>query len=136
MEIKFKELLFNIVLNSNNKELLLFFNSITQNTKTNIENIMIANFQYDLKIADFAKLCGKSLSSFKRDFKEYFGTTPNRWLINKRLEHSKMLLQGTNLTVSEIGYDCGFKNNSHFIQAFKKKENVTPNKFRALKKEI
>lgn len=136
VEIKFKELLFNIVLNSNNKELLLFFNSITQNTKTNIENIMIANFQYDLKIADFAKLCGKSLSSFKRDFKEYFGTTPNRWLINKRLEHSKMLLQGTNLTVSEIGYDCGFKNNSHFIQAFKKKENVTPNKFRALKKEI
>nr|WP_281502520.1 AraC family transcriptional regulator [Arenibacter sp. F20364] len=97
---------------------------------------MIENFQYDLKIADFAKLCGKSLSSFKREFKECFNTTPSRWLINKRLEHSKMLLVGTNLTVSEIGYECGFKNNSHFIQAFKKKVKLTPNKFKALKKEL
>ena len=136
VEIKFKELLFNIVLNSNNNELLLFFNSITQNTKTNIENIMIENFQYDLKIADFAKLCGKSLSSFKREFKECFNTTPSRWLIDKRLEHSKALLLGTNLTVSEIGYECGFKNISHFIQAFKKKVNLTPNKFKVLKKKV
>ena len=136
VEIKFKELLFNIVLNSSNKDLLSFFNSLEENTKMNIENIMIENFQYDLKTVDFAKLCGKSLSSFKRDFKECFNTTPNRWLINKRLEHSKMLLLGTSLTVSEIGYECGFKNNSHFIQAFKKKVNVTPNKFRVLKKEV
>ena len=134
--IKFKELLFNIVINSKNKELLHFLNSIAKNTKTNIENMMIENFQYDLKIADFAKLCGKSLSSFKREFKECFNTTPSRWLINKRLEHSKALLLGTDLTVSEIGYECGFKNNSHFIQAFKKKVNVTPNKFKALKKEV
>jgi AraC-like DNA-binding protein len=136
VEIKFKELLFNIVLNSDNNELLYFFNSLTQNTKTNIENVMIENFQYDLKIVDLAKLCGKSLSSFKREFKECFDTSPSRWLINKRLEHSQMLLLGTNLTVSEIGYECGFKNNSHFIQAFKKKVNVTPNKFRALKKKV
>ena len=136
VEIKFKELLFNIILNSKNKKLLNFFNSITLNSKMVIENVMIENFQYDLKIADFAKLCGKSLSSFKREFKECFNTTPSRWLINKRLEHSKVLLLGTNLTVSEIGYECGFKNNSHFIQAFKKKVNVTPNKFKALKKEV
>jgi len=135
VEIKFKELLFNIVLNSNNKELLFFFNSISQNTKTNIEDMMIENFQYDLKIADFARLCGKSLSSFKREFKECFNTTPSRWLINKRLEHSKMLLLGTNLTISQVGYECGFKNNSHFIKAFKKKVKVTPNRFRILKKE-
>ena len=135
VEIKFKELLFNIVLNSNNKEILSFFNSITQNTKSTIENIMAENFQYDLKIVDFAKLCGQSLSSFKRTFTACFSTTPSRWLINKRLEHSKMLLLGANLTVSEIGFECGFKNSSHFIQAFKKKEGVTPNKFRILKKE-
>ena len=43
VEIKFKELLFNIVLNSNNTELLFFFNSLTQNSKTSIENVMIEN---------------------------------------------------------------------------------------------
>ena len=135
VEIKFKELLFNIVLHSKNKELLSFFNSISQNTKTNIENIMIENFQYDLTIADFATLCGKSLSSYKREFNKCFNTTPSRWLINKRLEHAKTLLLSTNLTVSEIGYECGFKNISHFIQAFKKVSNITPNKFRIRKEE-
>lgn len=135
VEIKFKELLFNIVLNSNNNEILSFFNSLTQNNKATIEYIMTENFQYDLKIIDFAKLCGKSLSSFKREFKSSFSTTPSRWLINKRLEHSQMLLLATNLTVSEIGFECGFKNNSHFIQAFKKKVSVTPNKYRALEKK-
>jgi AraC-like DNA-binding protein len=135
VEIKFKELLFNIVLNSNNKELLLFFNSISHNAKAHFENVMIENFQYDLKIPDYAKLCGKSLSSFKREFKEYFNTTPNKWIINKRLEHAKTLLRGTTLTVSEIGYECGFKNNSHFTQAFKKAAQITPNKFRELQKE-
>jgi len=134
VEIKFKELLFNIVLDSNNAEVLLFFNSITQNTKTNIENIMTKNFQYDLKIADFAKLCGKSLSSFKREFKERFNTTPNKWLINKRLEHSKILLLGTNLTASEIGYECGFKNNSHFNKSFKEKFKLPPKQFKSLNK--
>lgn len=135
VEIKFKELLFNIVLNSKNKELLLFFNEVALNTKVNIENIMHENFQYDLKSSDFAKLCGKSLSTFKREFKEYFNTTPGKWLVNKRLEHSKTLLLGTNMTVSQIGYECGFKNNSHFIQAFKRKFNLTPNTFKTLKKE-
>nr|WP_244306629.1 AraC family transcriptional regulator [Gaetbulibacter sp. S0825] len=96
---------------------------------------MTENFQYDLKIADFAKLCGKSLSSFKREFKKRFNTTPRRWLINKRLDHSKTLLLGTDLTVSEVGYECGFKNNSHFIQAFKKVAKVTPYRYRILKNE-
>ncbi|WP_299526005.1 AraC family transcriptional regulator [uncultured Lutibacter sp.] len=135
VEIKFKELLFNIVLNSKNKDLLIFFNSLTQNTKVIIENIMIENFYYDLKIEDYAKLCGKSLSSFKREFKENFNTTPGKWVINKRLEHSTTLLLGTNMTVSQVGYECGFKNNSHFIQAFKKKLKLTPNRFKALKKK-
>nr|WP_277875391.1 AraC family transcriptional regulator [Aequorivita sp. KMM 9714] len=91
---------------------------------------MLENFQYDLKIPDFAKLCGKSLSSFKREFEIIFNTTPGRWLIRKRIDHSKTLLLGTNLTVSEVGYECGFKNISHFIKAFKQTSKITPNKFR------
>tara|TARA_R110001583_G_scaffold69450_2_gene196910 strand:+ start:162 stop:1025 length:864 start_codon:yes stop_codon:yes gene_type:complete len=134
VEIKFKELLFNIVLNSKNKDLLNFFNSISKNTRTIIEDIMIQNFQYDLKLNDFAKLCGKSLSTFKREFKLNFNTTPGKWLINKRLEYAKTLLISTDLTVSQIGYESGFKNNSHFIQVFKKKLNVTPKRYKILKK--
>lgn len=130
VEIKFKELLFNLVLNTRNKAILDFFNSIPESQKASIENIMLKNFQYNLKIEDFAKLCGKSLSTFKREFKDYFNTTPGKWLINKRLDYAQSLLIGTNLTISQVGYDSGFKNNSHFIQAFKTKNKLTPSQFK------
>jgi len=131
VEIKFNELLFNIVLNQKNDKLLNFFNEINQNKKTDIENTMMKNFQYDLKIDEFAKLCGRSLSSFKRDFESYFKTTPSRWLMAKRLDYAKTLLLGTNLNVNEICYESGFKNSSHFIKVFKNKFNLPPNQFRA-----
>lgn len=39
----------------------------------------------------------------------------SRWLINKRIDYFKILLFGINLIVSEVGYECGFKNNFYFI---------------------
>ena len=131
IEIKFNELLFNIVLNSKNKELLNYFNTINQTMKVNIENIMTKNFQYNLKMEDFARLCGRSISAFKRDFKNNFKTTPYKWLTTKRLEFAKTLLLTTELSITEICYESGFQNNSHFIQAFKNKYALPPNKYKS-----
>ncbi|MDF9800128.1 AraC-like DNA-binding protein [Catalinimonas alkaloidigena] len=136
VEIKFKELLFNIVLNTKNKAVLNYFNSITLDAKLTIENTMTENFLHDLAIIDYAKLCGKSLSSFKREFKEYFNTTPGKWLMDKRIEHATNLLLGTDMTVSQIGYESGFKNSSHFSRSFKKKLNLSPNRYKALHIEV
>ena len=130
IEIKFKELLFNIALNNENKSLLYFLNTINQSKKTTIENVMTENFQHDLKMEDFAKLCGRSLSAFKRDFNSDFKTTPSRWLMKRRLEYAKTLLVGTELNVNQICNESGFKNTSHFIRAFKNKYNTSPNQFR------
>ena len=130
IKIKFSELLFNIVLNNKNKKLLDFFNSIRQDSKIDMEDIMLANFRYNLKIEEFAILCGRSLSTFKRDFKNKFKTTPARWLLVQRLEYAKMLLLSSELNVNEICYESGFKNNSHFISAFKNKFNLPPNQFK------
>lgn len=130
IEIKFKELLFNVALNHKNTTLVDYFNTINLNVKTTIENVMIDNFQHNLKLEGFAKLCGRSLSAFKRDFKNHFKTTPSRWLMTKRLEYSKTLLLGTDLSINEICYESGFKNTSHFNRAFKNKYNLPPNQFK------
>jgi len=130
IEIKFKELLFNIVLDKKNHELVSFFSSVKQRTKVDIENVMMQNFQYDISMKDFARLCERSLSSFKRDFKKYFNTTPSKWLINKRLDYAKGLLLTSNLSVNEICYETGFKNPSHFIRSFKKKYSLPPKQFK------
>ncbi|WP_298534103.1 AraC family transcriptional regulator [uncultured Algibacter sp.] len=130
VEIKFNELLFNIALNKKNDDLLSFFHSLKQIEKTNINDIMMKNFHYDLQLEEFARLCGRSLSTFKRDFKAFFKETPGKWLINKRLEYSKTLLKNSELNISEVCYESGFKNTSHFNSSFKQKFNLPPNQFR------
>ena len=50
VEMKFKELIFNIILNPKNKELVNYFKSVTQITKTDLEHVMKANFKYDFDI--------------------------------------------------------------------------------------
>ncbi|MFD2726337.1 helix-turn-helix domain-containing protein [Hyunsoonleella rubra] len=130
VEIKFNELLFNIALNPSNKDLLGFFNSLKQIEKTNINEVMMKNFHYDLQLEEFARLSGRSLSTFKRDFKTHFNETPGKWLNNKRLEYAKTLLENSELNISEICYESGFKNTSHFNSNFKQKFNYPPNQFR------
>ncbi|MEC3907776.1 AraC family transcriptional regulator [Tamlana sp. 2201CG12-4] len=132
VEIKFNELLFNIALSPANNDLISFFQSLNQIEKANIYDVMMKNFHCDLQLEAYAQLCGRSLSTFKRDFKEHFKETPGKWLTNKRLEYAKTLLQESDLTVNEVCYESGFKNTSHFNNSFKQKYNYPPNQFRKL----
>ena len=105
--------------------------SITKKTGIDLETVMSINFLYNLKVEEFAKLCGRSLSAFKRDFKDTFNTTPSRWIKYRRLEHAKTLLIESNLNINQICYDCGFINSSHFIKSFKEKYSLPPHQYRS-----
>lgn len=105
-------------------------NTRIKNSGIDIENIMLNNFQYNLKLEEFAKLCGRSLSVFKRDFNKHFNCTPFRWLKSKRLEYAKTLLLESDLNVNQVCFESGFKNNSHFVQSFKEKFKIPPYQFK------
>ena len=132
VEMKFNELLFNIALNPANRNLLAYFNSLRHVGKTNLKEIMDKNFHYDLKLEEYARLCGRSLSTFKRDFIAYFKETPGKWLNRKRLEYSRTLLQNPDLNISEVCFESGFRNTSHFNSSFKRRYNHPPNQYRKL----
>ena len=108
----------------------------TKKTGINLEIVMLENFLYNLKVEEFAKLCGRSLSAFKRDFKNTFNTTPSRWIKSKCLEHAKTLLIESDLNINQICYDCGFINSSHFIKSFKEKYKLPPQQYRSNKIKI
>lgn len=99
-------------------------------TKIDMEAVMLDNYLYNLKVEEFARLCGRSLSAFKRDFKENFNTTPSKWIKSKRLEHGESLLTKSDLNINQIAYDCGFINSSHFIKSFKEKYQLSPYQYR------
>jgi len=130
VEMKFNELLFNIALNPSNKDLINFFSSLKQVEKTNLNNVMMKNFHSDLKLEEYARLCGRSLSTFKRDFQSHFKETPGKWLNNKRLVYAKTLLENPDLNINDVCFESGFKNASHFNSAFKDKYKSPPNQYR------
>ncbi len=70
---------------------------------------------------------------FLRVFKKSMRETPLNYLIQFRLNESKNLLYNTDLSISEIGFKCGFNSESHFITTFKKNTMLTPSQFRRIK---
>ncbi len=136
LELKFKELLFNVLSDPENINLLAYVNSIQDQQKTPIWEVLEANYMFNLTVADYARLSDRSASSFKREFQDHYKTTPGRWLTQKRLEHVKLLLNTCKKNITEIAYDSGFENVSHFSRIFKEKYGASPLQYRNQKPQL
>ncbi|UCD61059.1 MAG: helix-turn-helix transcriptional regulator [Flavobacteriaceae bacterium] len=130
IELKFREMLMNICWDPENKEIKNVLYTLAKNSGGTLEQVMEEQYVFNLKLDDYARLCGKSTSSFKREFKKAFNTTPGKWLLTKRLNLARELILTTNFTMQQICYDCGFESDSHFVRSFKIKYGVTPNHWR------
>lgn len=97
--------------------------------KRNISTFMEKNFDKPLKIEDYAYLTGRSVTTFRRDFKHYFQNTPQKWLKEKRLEKAVKILDSRELSVGELAYEVGYEHVSHFIKEFKKKVGSSPKQY-------
>jgi AraC-like DNA-binding protein len=130
LELKFRELLFNIIGNPANSELTSFLHTFVSPQANNIQPVIEANYCYNLTLDAYARLCNRSLSSFKRDFYNVYGDSPASWLLNKRLDHALKLLSDSGKTISDVSFESGFENSTHFSHAFKKHFGVSPLKYR------
>lgn len=74
------------ILRTLNKDIDHILANFEEPGKINLVDYMEKNFMFNLPIEKFGYLTGRSLTTFKRDFKKAFSTTPQRWLTQKRLE--------------------------------------------------
>jgi len=109
-------------------EVKSFLFDFSDPNKTDLEEFMLKNFHYNVSLEHFAKLSGRSLTSFKRDFATLFKETPSNWLKSKRLSEAYYLMKKKNKKPQDIYLDLGFENLSHFYTAFKHKYGTTPAK--------
>jgi AraC family transcriptional regulator, exoenzyme S synthesis regulatory protein ExsA len=131
IELKFKELLLNVLNNPANNELIAYFRSILNERQTSIESVMEKNYAFNLSLENYATLCNRSLSSFKRDFRNIYNVNPGQWLLEKKLGRAHDLLSsGQDLTVADVALESGFENITHFSRVFKKRFGVSPINFR------
>lgn len=120
-EIKTKEAIQLLLRHSVMKNILFNF---TEPFKIDLEAYMNRNFMHNVSLEQFAKLTGRSLSTFKRDFKKLFNNTPEKWLLKKRLDLAHYFITKENKNPSDVYFEVGFVNFSHFSDSFKKKFGV------------
>jgi AraC-like DNA-binding protein len=94
--------------------------------KIDLINFMEKNYMFNMSLERFGYLTGRSLSTFNRDFRKIFQTTPQRWLTQKRLELAYYHLIEKNKKPSDIFMEVGFEDLSHFSFAFKKQYGFAP----------
>jgi len=94
--------------------------------KIDLANFMERNYMINMPIEKFGYLTGRSLTTFKRDFKKAFQTTPQKWLTRKRLELAHYHIREKSRKPSEVYLETGFENLSHFGYAFRKQFGYAP----------
>ena len=94
--------------------------------KIDIMDFMERNYKNELSLKEIAYYTGRSLATFKRDFKQYTELTPQKWLIQRRLHAAHELIRKGGRKVTDICYEVGFKNLSHFSKIYKETFGVAP----------
>jgi AraC-like DNA-binding protein len=94
--------------------------------KRDLSGFMQQHFTFNISIPRFAYLTGRSLATFKRDFRKHFQTSPQKWLTEKRLGHAHFLIAEKQQRPSQAYIDAGFENYSHFTSTFKKHFGYSP----------
>lgn len=94
--------------------------------KIDIIDFLNENYMYDLSMEEIAGYTGRSLATFKRDFAKASDLTPQKWLIRRRLEAAHELFASGNRKVSDVCYEVGFKNLSHFSKIYKETYGYAP----------
>ena len=109
-------------------ELREFLFDFSDPYKIDLEKFMLGNFHFNVPVEKFARLTGRSLAGFKRDFQKTFGMAPRQWLQERRLTEARHLLE-KNKKASAIYLDLGFESLSHFSHSFKKMFGKTPSEW-------
>jgi AraC-like DNA-binding protein len=132
LRLKLKELIVSVLTSGRNAGLAAYFRKIGQSDAPSVSEIMESNYRFNLSLEEYARLCHRSLSSFKREFEVQFKQPPGKWLLRKRLAYASALLRGSKMNVTEVVFESGFENVSHFSRVFKKEFGTSPLAFRKI----
>jgi AraC family transcriptional regulator len=84
-----------------------------------------------LTVEEMARVARLSVYHFARQFKTAAGLSPHQFVIARRVERARLLLEGESESpLAEVAADVGFCDQSQFTHHFKRLVGVTPGQFR------
>jgi AraC-like DNA-binding protein len=94
------------------------------------KELLQANLEGDLPLAQLAAECQLSTGHFLRAFRQTTGLAPHQWLIEQRIAKAKDLLRTSQLQLAELAQICGFSDQAHFTRVFKQRVGASPGAWR------
>ena len=88
------------------------------------------NFKQPISISQLAYDLNMSETNFCNSFKKIMGITPKEYITNLKLTQAREMLKKQNVT--EVAFDLGYENISHFIELFKNKYGLTPKQYKSM----
>jgi AraC-like DNA-binding protein len=90
------------------------------------KEILAANLDGGVSLAEVARQCGLSIGHFSRAFRQSLGTTPHQWLVQRRLDAAKDLIRSCRMPLSNVALSCGFADQSHLTRVFTREVGASP----------
>ena len=97
---------------------------------TQIKNYLDANYSEDITLDTLSALTHMNKYYLAHTFTKYMGLSPINYLLQKRIQEGKSLLESTSYSIAQISDLLGFSSQSYFSQAFRKATGMTPMQYR------
>jgi AraC family transcriptional regulator len=102
---------------------------LSQAKLTLVTDYINAHLHQELKLTEIAAIAQISQYHFLRLFKQRMGITPHQYILQRRVERARYLLQHSELSIADIAIEVGFCDRSHLTRSFKQIVGVTPKQF-------
>lgn len=124
VDLNVQRMVYNLLTNMGTRTLLLHDHS---NPIAKAIALMHTHCASGITLTEIANAVNMSASLFSLNFKKMTGITPLRYFVGIKLEKSKELLR--HQSVTDVSFDIGYNNISHFIRLFKEKFGLSPKKY-------
>lgn len=94
---------------------------------------IVVNINNSISVQQLADHLSLGVRRLERNFRARVGLTPADFIRRIRVEHGKRLLERTRKSVTQVAYDCGFADASHFARACQAVLGVTPRALRTVR---
>jgi AraC family transcriptional regulator len=136
----YKEILCNDDCSSSSIKILLF--DLISNARVSdieqpvwvgrIYEFMNDRWSESLTLEDLAQTAGVHPVTISKYFRKYFGCTFGEYIRRIRIERSLSIIKNSSLSLTEIGYECGFYDQSHFSRTFQQLTGFSPKSYAKL----
>lgn len=122
--------LFNLFLqqleNRTSNENSLGINPIDVQKIFTVRKTILENLTSPSSIKQLAQDAGMSVSKLQKCFQQVFGKSISQYALSEKMQLAKQMLDTKKYSISEVGYDLGYANLSHFTKAFYNAFGVNP----------